>query len=251
MIKNTCLLLLLTISFSSCQKILDYYHYHDGNQTPDCNVIRIEDKSNGVLYHRTTITYNDADLPELVYEEYIGAQEFTIFNPYVYDSQNRLIAEGPYSTERPSMRRYVYEGNSKLPVRDTLFSIAHVYVEDFEYDSKGRIIRELRRLVAQPDGGIDEEDEEWRYFYDVHGNRQEHPSNIHYPGVIEYGDKPSLYSLSPSWQIQYRDFSKNSTLTGATFNGKGLPLTIKNEYEGYFQPFHDMAPGAAITYECK
>ena len=161
------------------------------------------------------------------------------------------VGSGAFSTESPSKRAYVYEGDSRLPVRDTLVSIAHVYVEEFEYDGNGRIIRVYTRNIYNPgDGEVDIFEEELRYYYDFRGNRQEHPSNPRYPGIIQYSDKPSLYSLHPVWQIQHRDFSRNSALNGETFNDRGLPLTLEPASAEYFQPFLDMNPGARLTYAC-
>ena len=94
-------------------------------------------------------------------------------------------------------------------------------------------------------------DEVYRYYYDIRGNRQQHPSNPGYNGVIQYSDKPSLYSLHPVWQLTHKNYSKNSVPYGETYNSKGLPLTVKEDNVASFQPFLNLHFGSAITYDCE
>ena len=245
-------LLLLAITFSSCQKLLDYYNIRNaGNKTPDCRVATIKWESEFLKYN-ATFSYNEAGLPEKVTEIYnTGLDDIEEIDPFEYDDQNRLLREGPYSTFNPNARLYEYEGNSPLPVRATLSSNASVFAEEFEYDQKGRMIQLSVKLVREP--GNEHPNEPavvTKFYYDQRGNRQFSPSNAHYPGLVEYSDKPSLYSLNKIWQIVNRDFSKNATLYGETFNEHGLPLKVKSTIDEYFQHFFGMEPGSILTYEC-
>ena len=149
--------------------------------------------------------------------------------------------------------RYVYTGSSPLPVLDTLYlnNDRGIFVEEFEYDAAGRMTRVLRRQIEQGANGKPEADVELRYFYDLRSNRQEHPDNPGYPGLILYNSKPSLYSLHRVWQIRYRDFSKNATATGETYNEEGLPTKFSDSTNTYFQPFLSADPGATVQYECE
>jgi hypothetical protein len=75
-------------------------------------------------------------------------------------------------------------------------------------------------------------------------------SNPGYPGIIQYSDKPSLYSLHSVWQLIHKDYSKNSVPFGETFNNKDLPLSIKQSNVAYFQPFLNLYLGSVIEYDC-
>jgi hypothetical protein len=253
-IASNIALVVTTCLLCGCNKIADYYNYNEPAPRPKCRVVSVilrteNDES------RHTVTYNDAGLPEYVSEYYHHFEpeyEYEDINSHLYDDKNRLISEGPGSTPSPYVYVYVYDGDSPLPIRDTFFINGNVYVEDFSYDQQGRLIKIVKRAVISPDSEIiAEPDEVTRYYYDIRGNRQEHPSNISYNGLIEYTDKPSLYALNRVWQIRYRDFSKNSTLAASTFNEHGLPVTFKDSYRGYLQPFLNVWYGSTVTYECE
>lgn len=248
-------LVMVSISFTGCQKLLDYYNLQGNVDVPKSRVSLI--KKNGYVNgtFQTSIhsvQYNGAGYPELVVEIYsagLPGEPDQDLNQHLYDEQNRLIQEGAFTRQSPYRYRYVYEGDSPMPVRDTLYLRDNVHVEDFTYDLQGRIIRVRRRLIHRPNENSPfEQDQDLRYYYDIRGNRQEHPSNPGYKGIIEYNDKPSLYSLHRVWKLRYRDFSKNATQTAEIYNEDGLPLRLSESTEGYFQPFLNAVPGANIEY---
>jgi hypothetical protein len=172
---------------------------------------------------------------------------------YTYDHLDRLVSENSDWVYSQPLVFYAYEGDSKKPVRDTIPRIfGQVIVEDFDYDPQGRIIKIVNRTISQWDTDTEVYPTlEFRFYYDLRGNRQEDPANPGYTGLIVYSDKPSLYSLHPVWQIVHKDFSRNSVLYAETYNDKGLPLTIKNELVPHFQTFLDLQPGSHIQYDCK
>jgi len=255
-----CLLVLGTL-FSGCQKFVDLVHRHDDHNRIPCKITRTfyEDSLNKTS---ADFHYNAEGYPISIDYSYFELfiprpdepdtipilTEFTVH--YNYDAQKRLINENSNFVYAQRLHHFAYEGNSKLPVRDSFPGVAgDEYVEDLEYDFLNRITKVTLRATAL--GPLDEFPTEVRkYFYDFHGNRQEDPSNPDYPGEIIYNNKPSLYSLHPAWQLIHKDFSKNSVDYGVTYNSKGLPLTIKNEPVPYFQPFVGLARGVEITYEC-
>ena len=249
-----CTFLLLAASFSSCNKILEYYNYNNDPST-GCQIKTITNTS-GTYVSTTRISYHSNGLPASVnyatYDtEFNFTDSFTFY--YVYDQQDRLISETSDFVYGPNLVYYAYEGNSKLPVRDTVRALYFSFVEDLEYDAHGRIIQKTRRdfqFVIPQDNPGPHPDEVYRYYYDLRGNRQENLSNPGYRGIIQYGDKPSLYSVHPVWQLIYKDYSKNSVPFGETFNNEELPLSIKQTNVPYLQPFLDLSRGSEIVYEC-
>ena len=256
-------LLILGTLFSGCQKFVDLVHHHEDRNRIPCKIMRTfyEDplNRNSADYHYnaegypTSIDYSYFELfiprPDDPVPDTIPIlTEFTV--NYNYDAQKRLIKETSDFFYAQRLLHFAYEGNSKMPVRDSFPGAAgDEYVEDIEYDFLNRIIKVTLRITEY--GPVEEFPTQVRkYYYDIRGNRQEDPSNPGYPGEIIYNNKPSLYSLHPAWQLIHKNFSKNSVDYGATYNSKGLPLTIKKEPVPYFQPFLGLAPGVEITYEC-
>ncbi|HTF27656.1 MAG TPA: hypothetical protein VK625_02365 [Flavitalea sp.] len=254
-------LLVLGTLFSGCQKFVDLVHRHDDHNRIPCKITRTT-YVDSLHKNSTNIHYNTEGYPISVdyslFELFIPDPERPDTIPilleykfdYSYDAQKRLISETSDFFYAERMMHYAYEGNARLPVRDSFPGVVgDEYVEDLEYDFLNRITKvTLRTIVSRPDGEV--QNEARKYFYDIRGNRQEDPSNPNYPGEIIYNNKPSLYSLHPVWQLIHKDFSKNSVDYGATYNSKGLPLTIKREPVPYFQPFVGVGAGYEITYEC-
>lgn len=240
---------------SSCQKLLDYYNVRDVEQPPACKITIIA-YLDEFFDNNTQITYDGEGFPSsVIYTSYDIGFDYTnsyTFN-YNYDNLNRIVSQTSDWVYSQNQVYYSYEGTSRLPARDTIPGISGtVYVEDFEYDPNGRIIKITKRVIEQwPDDETVYPTLEFHYYYDIRGNRQENPSNPNYPGLIQYSDKPSLFSLHPVWQIIHKDFSKNNVLNGETFNDKGLPLKIKQKRVPGFPGFLDMLPGSVITYDCE
>lgn len=256
MFKYACFLLLLTIALSSCQKLLDYYNYRDAEPSPACRVKAISNEDDFYL-STIRIQYHNNGLPAVLEsDDYDKEFDFTTSytRQYTYDHLNRLISDHSENAYVGPRVYYAYEGNSLLPVRDTVVALYVSYVEDLEYDAKGRITKVTARdfdFVIPEDNPGPHPDQVTQYYYDLRGNRQEHPSNAGYNGLIEYSDKPSLYSLHPVWQLLHKNYSRNSVPFGETFNEEGLPLTIKDELVPHFQPFlKRLGRGSSIEYDC-
>jgi hypothetical protein len=191
---------------------------------------------------------------------------------YKYDDKDRLIEVVPQPTDEladflytaPLHVKYVYEGNSPVPVRDTIFSWLYEVVEEVEdlyYDAEGRIIRVVHRNARYPFP----ESYETSYAYDANGNKQvTQAADGTTPAAIEYSDKPSLYSLHPVWKLIHKDYSKNAVKSNVdSFNNKGFPLKVdlatyyNKNVEGSFynRPFLCVETGpdftlSYITYQC-
>lgn len=256
MCKQTILFLCAAVLLSSCQKALDYYNVKEVEPPPSCRVETIKGFSaDGTLFHEMEFLYSDNGQLDGVSDWYVEADPeglFTDFWEYNYDEQGRIIYTGPYSTPSPFAEIYFYEGNSRLPAGDTLLRLGFIVAEKFAYDTRGRIVEIEQKFITwdEEDNMVVEEPTYLRYYYDLRGNRQESPTNEGYAGLITYSDKPSLYLLSPVFQIQYKNWSKNSTLSVETFNEQELPTQLKLQQRN-FQPFISMGGGYKLTYTCE
>jgi hypothetical protein len=252
--RRVCMAIISCMLLSSCEKLLDYYNINEGDQIPACKVTAL-DYIDEFFENNTQITYTPNGYPStIIYTSYDIGFDYTnsyTFN-YNYDNLSRIVSQTSDWVYGPYLVYYDYEGNSLMPARDTLPGIfGPIYVEDFEYDALGRIIKIVKRVIEQwPDDETVYKTLVYKYYYDIRGNRQENPSNPDYPGLIQYTDQPSLYSLHPVWQIVHKDFSKNSVLNVEAYNDKGLPAKIKRKNIPGFPEFLDMLPGSEITYDC-
>jgi hypothetical protein len=254
--RKNYLILALLFTCSGCNKILDYYNISDNDKPSKCKITSAYyyGPLDGILYRTLEFEYYEDGRLKGVMEEFPAEDPEGIYGyywPYEYDEKGRVIRTGPLSTPHPTATLYVYEGGSQFPVRDTIIRMDGPAIEDFKYDAHGRIIQiDWRHWAYTEDGGMAMSDTvTYRYYYDLRGNRQEHPSNIGYNGLIKYSDKPSLYTLSPAFRLQYQDWSKNSTLVAESYNENGLPLKLA-EVQPRLQPLIDISGGDVITYDC-
>ena len=254
--KQTILFLCAAVLLSSCQKALDYYNVKEVEAPPSCRVETIKGHSeDGTLVHDMQFIYSANGKLEGVTDWFPEEDPdgiFADFWEYRYDSLGRIIYTGPFSTPRPFAEIYYYEGNSPLPAGDTLVRLAFMVAEKFGYDAQGRIVEIEQKFISWDEDGnmVVEEPTFTRYYYDLRGNRQESPGNFDYAGPIIYSDKPSLYSLDPVFQIQYKDWSKNSTIEAEALNEQQLPTKLKPQ-QRHMQPFISMAPGYSLAYSCE
>lgn len=211
---------------------MDYYNVGDDQPQPppECRLLTLRDTSSQE-YFENTYNYNTSNNPVSIrYSMYDYILDYTheyVFD-FSYDDLGRLVSRTSDFAYGGDMVYYAYEGNSNLPVRDTVVSLYSSWVEDLEYDEQGRLVKMTQRdfqFVIPEENPGPYPDVIYRYYYDIRGNRQEHPSNPGYGGLIQYSDNPSLYSLHPVWQIVYKNHSRNS-IAGAQINEDGLPAKI-------------------------
>src|SRR5688500_5884620 len=120
MLRKLCLIFFIGITFSSCQKLLDYYNYNDETEPMACKIIKITNAGGGTV--ELNFYYNSAGLPDSVTKGPYGEYPFSTLFPYEYDELGRLIRTGAYTTESPSKVTYAYEGSLLNPARDTIHS---------------------------------------------------------------------------------------------------------------------------------
>jgi hypothetical protein len=245
---------MVMLIFSSCQKIMDYYNIRGFDiPLPSCRI-----KSYTTTYYettsKTTIQYDGKGNPVLIIYLADWLPDGAATETFKYDTQGRLISHEP-DPYMGNKREYVYEGNARTPLRDTATDLqGKRYLETFKTDAKGRIVElEIKLIYTPPDLEDDFEfqTEVHRYYYDVHGNRQVNPFDYPWHRTIRYSDKPSLYSLSPVWQIIHRDYSKNGVTNVRDYSSAGLPITFVFDEFAYWQPFLDMTQNSVVEYECQ
>jgi hypothetical protein len=211
---------------------MDFYNV-GSEQTkppPPCRLLTLTDTTSQEIYENTYY-YTTNNYP-IAIRYWMTDLELGYSNEYMfhftYDRLGRLVSRTSDYVYGGDLEYYAYEGDSLLPVRDSVQSLYSSHVEDLEYDGSGRLVKITRRdfqFVIPEDNPGPHPDEIYRFYYDVRGNRQEHPSNRGYPGLIQYSDNPSHYSLHPIWQIVYKNHSRNS-VAGTLVNEDGLPANI-------------------------
>ena len=257
--KYFLILVCIATLFSGCRKLLDILDDYR-NPPPPSNEItcRLDTiypiEPGSPALDRTTaagIHYIERGYPILVNYTFNHYGTFHIPVHYIYDEKDRLIEILPiidsitheYLYEKPDRVKYVYEGNSMLPVRDTIFREDFTWgneIEELYYDAAGRVNRVFRKLTADASYDL-----ETKYTYDANGNKQ---VTLDFEGKtpppLDYSDNPSLYSLHPVWQLIHKDYSKNSLKVPVkTVNEQGLPESLDyNIVSGYFgYPVYDAA----------
>ena len=245
---------MIILVFSSCQKIMEYYSLNSTSAAPPS--CRIESY--------TSVYFESVNSTHIKYDTLGNPVQVTYFADWLpdgkaterfhYDNLGRLILHEPF-IEMGNKRQYVYEGNSKTPVRDTATDFqGKKYLETFKTDTKGRITEEEIKWIYSPPDLEDDfpfETEVHRFYYDVHGNRQVNPFDYPWHKTIKYSDKPSIYTLHPVWQVIHRDYSKNGITNVTQYNENGLPVTFQSDEFAYWQPFLDMNQNSVVVYECE
>lgn len=203
--------------------------------------------------NRTVVQYNEQGNPSRIVYFADWLEGGRALEYLKYDSLGRLVLHEP-DLIIGNHRKYVYEGNSRTPLRDTATDFqGKKYVESFKTDVKGRIIEEeIRWIYSPPDLEDDFEfkTEVRHYFYDLQGNRQVNPFDHPWHKPLRYNKQPSLYSLHPVWKIIHRDYSKNGIDNVATFNEQGLPTSFVIDDLAYWPPFLDMNQFSRVAYDC-
>jgi len=257
---NYCLLAIAVICGSGCKKIQDHYSdiLHGKPATCKLTEIRnaITDPTANVTY-LCELTYNSWGYPNsTTFTNYdlLSADDFVYTFNFAYDSRKRIQSLTSDFVYYGGLHYYGYNGNSLLPVRDTIPDVMGAYeVNDLERDGFGRVVKITTRhgWYIPDDSYPIYETTVKSYYYDQNGNRQENPSNANYPGLIKYSNKPSLYSLHPVWEIVYHNSSRNLPEILAEYNNKGYPTFVLGLTPANWTPFLIAQDNSNLHYECK
>lgn len=259
----------VTLLLSACGK-------HD--ITPDCGAplcqIQQLEGYDEVLQqaHTNTIKYNAAGKPILRLRSNVGTGNEN--ESYRYDAKNRLTDQiTHYGTDTAQYgdlfwewHRFKYDNLNRIYM-DSIYNIGligdnplphptgpryHV-ITHFEYDYKGRIIKETANFGdGQP----------WYvkvYIYDTRQNLVKKVSTYPPTGYADttyYGphdNKVNYLRTNKVWQFLSRDYSENNSMAAISYNKYGLPLQFTpNSKTGGRTYFLDVVfSDLDITYKCK
>lgn len=258
----------VTLLLSACGK-------HD--VTPDCGaplcqIQKLEGyDENSQQANINTIEYNAAGNPILRLRSNVGTGNEN--ESYRYDTKNRLADQITHHNTREEYgelfwewHRFKYDNKNRIYM-DSVYNIGiigdnplphptgprFVVITHFEYDHKGRIIKE----TANYDDG-----HPWYVKVYIYDNRQNlakkvtinpptgHADTTYYG---PYDNKINFLRTNKVWQFLNRDYSENNQIAAVTYNKYGLPLKFRPDGKtGGRTVFLDVIySDLDITYKCK
>lgn len=168
---------------------------------------------------------------------YEGIPTYELAHQYVYDQQNRIIADSIF-----------YFGQYDPASLTLIPGTSHAtFVVNFTYDNQHRITKSVNnRVDNMPYHYLTSS-----YFYNAAGNAykivtqyNEDPPTESFP---DYDDKVNPHQLHAVWQFIDQDYSRNNAFVADAYNNYGLPLRVNTG--------NDKIPGATLlqfpfkTYE--
>jgi len=241
-------LLFVLIQFSGCQKFIDkIFPGHTHNDYTECRIKHITGPLygyDGIEEVIATVEYNKAENPiSLTYNK---ERAYLLFSHYMtYDNLNRLQGYRVYfnvGDEVPIYdHRYGYSGDRIVSDTSTGGLTGYIKIlSTFEYDSKGRIVVENRKIIdfeGSPDTW--EKLDPIIYQYDSNDNKV-------LGDEYTYDNKVNFRRTNKVWMFIMRNYSQNN-LQGATdYNEHGLPVRFDNSKDYLF----DIGL-TSIDYDCE
>lgn len=167
---------------------------------------------------------------------------------FYYDNHRRLTTfKAQYASDNIEYyTRYFYDNNHFI-VRDTTLyagtdinnpaSFYQTFVNEYSYDSKGRISQIAFKVV-----GIPGSEHVTTYSYDAQGN-------LVRPGAT-YDNKTNYLRTSLVLAFMNRDYSMNNRVTALSYNSKNLPTAYPISGVGTSVPAFFNTPVTEIEYTC-
>ena len=244
---TACITCISLLQMSSCIKPPNV-DPHDASNT--YNGCRIKQTVNQPTVESTPVTrqffYNSSNDPVSVTSDGVGTGNPNLV--FKYDDQCRLVEySGIYTNGLYEfVHKYGYSHNRIVTDTQYVFGTYGNLTDYFgkrykylKYDYLNRIVQDSEVFVAPgPLTNV------INYSYDMNGNLINGKT---------YDNKLNPHRTNKIWMFVDRDYSVNNSVTAATYNGVGLPLTYTSPgyvfaitigYLGYFGP-------TQITYDCK
>ena len=240
------MLVFILIQLSSCQKFIDrIFPGHTGNDYKGCRIKHITSKlftAEGEEEVIATVEYNDANNPTSFL--YNKERAYYLSLRYMfYDSNNRLIEyKVKYDTSLEiENHRYGYSADRIITDTATLRLTGYIVVlSTFEYDSKGRIVVENRRVI-DADGSPDSWPPVDPIIYQYDSN-----DNLVVDGDYAYDNKVNFRRTNKVWMFILRNYSQNNLQGAAAYNEQGFPIRFNDSYDHLFY-----TALTAIDYHCE
>jgi len=226
--------LFVLIQFSGCQKFIDrIFPGHTNNDYTGCRIKHITSQlstGEGDEEVIATVEYNDANNPiSFLYNKERGY--YLSLRYMYYDSNNRLVDyKVMYDTSLEiEDHRYGYSGDRIITDTGTFRLTGYIVVlSTFEYDSKGRIVVENRKVI-DTEGSPDSWPSVDPIFYQYDSN-----DNLVIEGDYSYDNKVNFRRTNKVWMFILRNYSQNN-LQGATdYNERGLPVRFSGSPDHLF-----------------
>jgi hypothetical protein len=237
---RTFILLITLTALVSCNKLIDRHNNNNGQQNNLCTInsmlfTTVYDNGYTESFLRTFYNNKWGDPDSLIYD-HPGTGHANWY--FTYDKNGRLIKHDNYDI---GTYNYVYEQGSKMPVRDTLHDFyTNVWVHNYTYDNKGRIIKIFTEWLGSDFPEISYPDKEDVYTYNADGNLDN--------SYFYHDDKINYLRTSKILQFIYRDYSLNNMSVAQTYNNYGLPTLFFTD--NIFPPTI-ISESTEITYNCK
>ena len=240
------MLLFILMQLSACQKLIDrIFPGHAGNNYTDCRIKHITSQLSDDEEVIATVEYNEAENPiSLTYNK---ERAYLLFSHYMtYDNLNRLQGYRVYfnvGDEVPVYEhRYGYSGDRIVTDTSTGGLTGYIKIlSTFEYDSKGRIVVENRKIIdfeGSPDT--------WEKLDPIISQYDSNDNKV-LGDEYTYDNKVNFRRTNKVWMFILRNYSKNNLGGASDYNEHGLPVRFDNSRDYLF----DTGPLISIEYDCQ
>jgi len=213
------------------------------NEFSNCKIRRIYQDVGYGFVETALFSYNKAGNPYSIIYANNGTGNPNHY--FIYDSNNRLTEwRKMYGGFIVQHHFYKYNSVNQIVYDSTISREAGTYyvtVSAIEYDAMGRVIKETIRNTFNLDGPLSPTRRP-TYTYD---NR----SNI---GVLGWKSSSYDYKINPLrqnpiFQFLMRNYSMNNPAPQASYNSRGLPLSLHPSNDAFFNSYVTYK----IVYDCQ
>jgi hypothetical protein len=255
---QTILIVILSLSFTSCKKIIDKYFPGHGGDNTEKNY-RIKklvftyraatdgNKQTGIVYYNQHNNPDSVIFDGKLFPPTEGDPSMAKAFYLNYNDKNQLISTtfvGMFSSYHET-HKYIYDDKGRV-FADSLRTLEADPVGAVsypEYDNQGRVIKEVFKIYESggyihPTPIVDSMD----YKYDSAGNLKRAISP--YAGIpeyVQYDNKISYLRTNDIWMFISRNYSRNNPNRVTEYNEVNLPLGFRNgvviSFLGYGDPY--------------
>lgn len=271
------LVLAFTAFLSGCQKLIDYVH-KPGNGPDLSDICQVQTVSaDGPWSASYVFNYNKRNDLESIITSALGTGNPNVF--LIYDKKHRASQSLFSFTPTPTTpgivwawHKYDYNKADQI-IRDTMYGFTGigsdgVVVPSSEFMSVSVLKYDAcDRVVASDDSvwafGNFSNTYHFAYKYDARGNLSYQARQYRGAGsqwlpyndtfrLAPYDDKISIRQTNKMWMFIDKNYSINNSMSGATYNNYGLPLSFDGQQ--YLQGLVTLLPflygNVTVQYQC-